>query len=152
MALNVTDPAILFPGISLLFLAYTNRYLALANIIRQLNKVIGEHYDDKHEDDNREKQIQNLLARIALIRYMQLLGILAFICCTVSMSSLLLGFPSIGRIAFGGSMVFMFLSLCVAFTEVARSGDGLRLEIERTHPKNPIDASDTTTATQPSDD
>ena len=142
MALNVTDPAILFPGISLLFLAYTNRYLALANIIRQLNKVIGEQYDD-----NREKQIQNLLARIALIRYMQLLGILAFICCTISMSCLLLGFANIGRIAFGGSMMFMFLSLCVAFTEVARSGDGLRLEIERTHPKKPMDAS----ATPPSD-
>jgi len=45
MTLNITDPAILFPGISLLFLAYTNRYLALASIIRQLNKVIDEHYD-----------------------------------------------------------------------------------------------------------
>lgn len=130
MALNITDPAILFPGISLLFLAYTNRYLALANIIRQLNKVIDEHYDD-----NREQQIRNLLVRVSLIRYMQLCGILAFICCIISMSSLLLEFESIGRIAFGGSMVFMLTSLLLAFAEVARSGDGLRIEIERTHPK-----------------
>jgi len=63
MSLNITDPAILFPGISLLFLAYTNRYLALANIIRQLNKVIDDHFDE-----NREKQIQDLLARVKLIR------------------------------------------------------------------------------------
>lgn len=131
MALNVTDPAILFPGISLLFLAYTNRYLALANIIRQLNKVIDENYDE-----NREQQIRNLLARIKLIRYMQLFGILAFICCIISMSALLLEQQSLGRIAFGGSMTFMFSSLCIAFTEVAKSGDGLRIEIERTHPKN----------------
>lgn len=130
MALNITDPAILFPGISLLFLAYTNRYLALANIIRQLNKAIGENYDD-----NREQQIRNLLARVRLIRYMQLFGILAFICCTISMSTLLLGQQSLGHIAFGSSMVCMLASLCIAFAEVAKSGDGLRIEIERTHPK-----------------
>ena len=74
MTLNISDPAILFPGISLLFLAYTNRYLAIANIIRSLNKVINEQYDE-----NRELQIQGLLFRIQLIRYMQLFGILAFI-------------------------------------------------------------------------
>jgi len=130
MNLNITDPAILFPGISLLFLAYTNRYLALANIIRKLNEVIANA--DSYEE-NREKQIKNLLARVSLIRQMQLFGILAFICCTVSMSALLLGFQQLGLIAFGGSMVCMLISLCLAFLEVARSGDGLRLEIERTH-------------------
>jgi len=130
MTLNITDPAILFPGISLLFLAYTNRYLALANIIRKLNEVIANA--DSYEE-NREKQIKNLLARVALIRQMQLFGILAFLCCTVSMSALLLGFEWVGLIAFGGSMLCMFISLCLAFLEVARSGDGLRLEIERTH-------------------
>ena len=131
MTLNITDPAILFPGISLLFLAYTNRYLALANIIRQLNNVI-----DKNYDDNLEQQIQNLLVRVKLIRYMQLFGILAFIFCTISMSALLLKQHTLGLMAFSGSMVSMFLSLCIAFAEVAKSGDGLRIEIERTHPKN----------------
>jgi len=101
MALNITDPAILFPGISLLFLAYTNRYLALANIIRQLNKVIAEGYDE-----NREKQIRNLLKRVKLIRLMQMYGILAFICCILSMSSMLIGYPKVGEYAFGGSMFF----------------------------------------------
>lgn len=134
MALNITDPAILFPGISLLFLAYTNRYLALANIIRQLNKVIAEGFDE-----NREKQIQNLLVRIKLIRYMQMFGILSFICCVISMSALLLGFDKMGVFAFGGSMVFLFISLVVSFFEVASSGDGLRIEIERTHPKPSIE-------------
>lgn len=139
MSLNITDPAILFPGISLLFLAYTNRYLAIANIIRQLNKVIDDQFDE-----NRESQIQNLLFRIRLIRLMQLFGILAFICCIISISSMLLGFPVFGEIAFGGSMITMLVSLCVAFMEVAKSGDGLRLEIERTHGKyfNSKDASE----------
>ena len=130
MTLNISDPAILFPGISLLFLAYTNRYLAIANIIRQLNKVIDDHYDE-----NREQQIQGLLFRIKLIRYMQLFGILAFILCTISISALLLSSEFFGKVAFGASISSMFVSLCVAFLEVARSGDGLRIEIERTHHK-----------------
>jgi len=128
MSLNITDPAILFPGISLLFLAYTNRYLALANIIRQLNKVIDDHFDE-----NREKQIQDLLARVKLIRLMQLFGIMAFISCILSISCMLFGFQTAGEYAFGGSMACMFVSLCTAFIEVSKSGDGLRLEIERTH-------------------
>lgn len=132
MTLKITDPAILFPGISLLFLAYTNRYLALAGIIRELNKFIAK--SDIY-DENREKQIKNLLARILLIRQMQLYGVLSFIACTLSMSFLLLGFERLGVLAFGASMLFMIISLCVAFIEVARSGDGLRLEIERTHRK-----------------
>ncbi len=129
MSLNVTDPAILFPGISLLLLAYTNRYLALASIIRKLNEVVSH---SGSFEENREKQIQNLLARVKLIRQMQLFGILAFICCTISMSALLLGWQIIGMVAFGASMICMLLSLIMAFLEVARSGDGLRLEIERT--------------------
>ena len=135
--LSITDPAILFPGISLLFLAYTNRYLALASIIRELNKVIDEHYDN-----NREQQINNLLVRVKLIRHMQLFGILAFICCIISMSALLLGQQSLGQFSFGASMVCTLLSLCIALAEVAKSGDGLRLEIERTHNKKNSNNSD----------
>ena len=129
MNLNISDPALLFPGISLLFLAYTNRYLAIANIIRELNKVIAEHFDE-----NRERQIQGLLVRIQLIRYMQLFGLLAFICCTISIGALLLNWDLIGRLSFGASILFLFISLCSSFLEVAKSGDGLRIEIERTHP------------------
>lgn len=129
MTLNVSDPAILFPGISLLFLAYTNRYLALANIIRQLNKVIDDHFDE-----NREMQIQGLLIRVRLIRLMQTFGIIAFLFCNVSIGALLIDKIIFGQIAFGASIVSMFISLCFALTEVLKSGDGLRIEIERTHP------------------
>jgi len=130
MILNISDPAIFLPGISLLFLAYTNRYLALANIIRQLNKTFDENFDE-----NREKQIQGLLFRVQLIRIMQLLGISSFIFCTISISALLFGFSLFAQITFGASVFTLFASLCVSFVEVAKSGDGLRIEIERTHKK-----------------
>jgi len=67
---------------------------------------------------------------------MQLYGILSFLFCTTSMSALLMGFQQVGVYSFGGSMIFMMISLCFAFLEVARSGDGLRLEIERTHSRD----------------
>ncbi|WP_372971143.1 DUF2721 domain-containing protein, partial [Marinobacter sp.] len=34
--MTLTTPALLFPAISLLLLAYTNRFLVLAQLIRQL--------------------------------------------------------------------------------------------------------------------
>ena len=37
MDLSLTTPALLFPAISLLLLAYTNRFLTLANLIRDLH-------------------------------------------------------------------------------------------------------------------
>ena len=132
MNLNITDPAILFPGISLLLLAYTNRYLALANTIRELNKFIAS---SDSFDENREDQIKNLLSRIVLIRWMQLYGIASFIFCIISIGALLIGLQFVGTFTFGFSLVLMLISLVVAFLEVARSGDGLRIEIERTHPR-----------------
>src|SRR5690606_1133492 len=36
--LDLTTPALLFPAISLLLLAYTNRFLALASLIRKLHE------------------------------------------------------------------------------------------------------------------
>ena len=132
MNLNITDPAILFPGISLLLLAYTNRYLALANTIRELNKFIAS---SDSFDENREDQIKNLLSRIVLIRWMQLYVIASFIYCIISIGALLIGLQFVGTFTFGFSLVLMLISLVVAFLEVARSCDGLRIEIERTHPR-----------------
>ena len=136
MTLTISDPAIFLPGISLLFLAYTNRYLALAGIVRQLNDGFDTNYDE-----NREKQIQNLLFRIELIRFMQLFGILSFILCTISICALLFSWEVAAQISFGLSVLSMFLSLCISFVEVAKSGDGLRLEIERTHKQSNFDDS-----------
>ena len=74
MNLSVTDPAFLFPGISLLFLAYTNRYLALAGIVRALNRDV-----DEQDVTNRVKQIESIHIRILLIKYSFYPGIRSYI-------------------------------------------------------------------------
>ena len=64
MNLNITDPAFLFPGISLLFLAYTNRYMALASIVRKLNSNFTEqHGDDDDVLDSDDESVGKLCGR-----------------------------------------------------------------------------------------
>ena len=128
MTLNITDPAFIFPGISLLFLAFTNRYLALANIVRQLNKII-----DQGEDENREKQISNLETRIKLIKYMQAVGVLAFIFCVLSMISLFIENQIFGRLFFACSLFSLLISLLISLIEILQSGQTLKIELQRTH-------------------
>ena len=128
MNLNITDPAFLFPGISLLFLAYTNRYLALASIVRALNKDI-----DEQDIANRAKQIEAIHVRILLIKYMQAFGVTAFLFCIFSMSALMAAQQQIGEILFALSLASMTVSLLFSLTEVLKSGQSLRLELDRTH-------------------
>ncbi len=128
MTLSITDPAFLFPGISLLFLAYTNRYLALASIVRALNTSFND--DDSH---NRVKQIKAIHVRILLIKYMQAFGVLAFLFCIFSMFALISGKQNHGEVLFMTSLVAMTISLCLSLVEVLKSGQSLKIELDRTH-------------------
>lgn len=127
MTLSITDPAFLFPGISLLFLAYTNRYLALANVIRALN-----HSVDEHHSENLIEQIQSLHMRITLIKYMQAFGVVAFLFCVMAMLSLMWQQQIAGEILFVSSLAAMFVSLLLSLTEVLKSGHSLKIELDRT--------------------
>ncbi len=127
MHLNITDPAIMFSGISLLFLAYTNRYLALANVIRSLNR------DLKAQDEkNRIAQIQNLHLRVHLIKYMQAFGVLSFLFCVFAMLMLFWEQQDLGQICFIVSLAAMMISLLISLGEILKSGQSLRIEINRT--------------------
>lgn len=128
MTLSITDPAFLFPGISLLFLAYTNRYLALAGIVRSLNKNI-----DEDDFQNRIKQIDSLHIRILLIKYMQAFGVVAFLFCIFSMFALISSQQYAGEVLFMSSLASMTISLLLSLIEVLKSGQSLRIELERTH-------------------
>ena len=127
MNLNITDPAIMFSGISLLFLAYTNRYLALASIVRSLNKGLRNQ-----AQENSIRQIQNLNLRINLIKYMQVFGIISFLFCVFAMLSLFWGNQILGEVFFVMSLITMILSLLISLSEILESGESLRIELETT--------------------
>lgn len=126
MEINLTTPALLFPAISLLLLAYTNRFLAIANLIRGLKK----EYENQH-DTNLLEQIKNLRKRILLIRNMQAAGIASILCCVLCMFELYLGYPFSGKLLFGLSLLLMILSLFLSFRETLISVQALQLELKR---------------------
>ena len=128
MLLNITDPAIMFSGISLLFLAYTNRYLALSSVVRTLNKDLK-----KDDGPNRIKQIRNLHLRIILIKYMQAFGVLSFMFCVFAMLMLFWSKQSLGEAFFITSLVTMVISLVLSLIEILMSGQSLKMELERTN-------------------
>lgn len=128
MLLNITDPAIMFSGISLLFLAYTNRYLALSSVVRTLNNELKQ--DD---GKNRIDQIKNLHLRIILIKYMQAFGVLSFMFCVFAMLTLFWQKQVIGEVLFIASLVVMVLSLILSLIEILMSGQSLKIELDSTN-------------------
>ena len=122
MNINLTTPALLFPSVSLLMLAYTNRFLTLATIIRSL-------YDKYHsnKDENLLPQIANLRYRVYLIRNMQIVGVLSLLMCVVSMFALFAGWESAGQWSFGAALVLMIISLGISLRELQISVGALDL-------------------------
>lgn len=122
MEITLTTPALLFPAVSLLLLAYTNRFLTLATIIRGL-------YDRYHSDKNETLllQIQNLRFRVYLIRNMQIAGVLSLLICVVSMFALFAGWVEAGKWSFGIALVLMIVSLGISLRELQISVGALDL-------------------------
>lgn len=123
--LPLTTPALLFPAISLLLLAYTNRFLTLAGLVRSLR----DRYETKHEDHVRS-QIANLRYRLKLIRNMQVFGVSSFFLCVLSMILLYMGQNAPGAIVFGAALILLLLSLGLSLREVQISIDALTLELQ----------------------
>lgn len=125
MELTLTTPALLFPAISLLLLAYTNRFLTLAALIREL------YARSKSQPDPRIKgQLANLRYRIIIIRNMQACGVSSFFLCVLCMFVLFAGQPALGKWIFGGSLILLLISLGLSLREIQVSVDALMLQIE----------------------
>jgi len=125
MELTLTTPALLFPAISLLLLAYTNRFLTLANLIRSLH----DRYATSHEA-HVAGQIANLRVRIRLIRNMQVFGVSSFFLCVLTMFLTYLGQNQLSALAFGAALIFLLISLGLSLREVQISVDALTLELQ----------------------
>lgn len=122
MEINLTTPALLFPAISLLMLAYTNRFLTLATIIRNLY----DRYNEK-QNDNLLSQISNLRFRVYLIRNMQIFGVLSLLFCVASMFTLFAGWIAAGQWTFAIALILMIVSLGISIRELTISVGALDL-------------------------
>ncbi|MCK2087423.1 DUF2721 domain-containing protein [Thauera aromatica] len=122
--MNLTTPALLFPAISLLLLAYTNRFLTLAQVIRQLNASTDRAAALV------QRQLPGLKRRIALTQYMQGFGVFSFLLCALSMFALFVDAELPGKWLFGASILSLTLSLVLSLIEVLISTEALSLVVK----------------------
>jgi len=118
--LTLTTPALLFSAISLIMLAYTNRFLAYAAIIRNLR----DQYL-KEQDDSIIRQIDNLKLRVRLTRYMQISGITSLLFCVLTMFLIYIGYQTVAVWAFGLGLLLLILSLLFLIWEIQISAKAL---------------------------
>ncbi|MBI5824881.1 MAG: DUF2721 domain-containing protein [Chloroflexi bacterium] len=122
MDFTLSTPALLFPTVSLLMLAYTNRFLTLATIIRNLR--------DRYMNEREETllpQIENLRYRVYLIRNMQIFGVLSLLFCVTSMFALFAGWTAGGKWSFGLALALMIVSMLISLRELQVSVGALDL-------------------------
>ncbi len=124
MEISLGTPALLFPAISLLMLAYTNRFLALAALIRRLS---GDYQKD-HDTDILE-QIKALRYRIRLILWMQSGGVASLALCVAAMLGILFKLETVAVALFASSLVLMLISLVLSLLEIRVSTNALTVAL-----------------------
>ncbi|MCU0353328.1 MAG: DUF2721 domain-containing protein [Cytophagales bacterium] len=122
LSLNV--PAFIFPTVSLLMLAYTNRFLAIANLIRNLHSK----YQDNH-DATLLQQIGNLRLRLNLIRNMQAIGVLSLFLSVASMFFIFEKQMQWATGTFVASLVALMVSLGISVAEIYQSTKALNIQL-----------------------
>ncbi len=125
MTLSLETPALLFSATSLILLAYTNRFLTIAQIVRSLKK----NYDDNH-NKSILLEIKNLNLRLTLIRYMQLFGVMCLFLSVFAMLLLYVNQENFGIYFFGASLLCLLLSLGISFWEISISVNALRVHLK----------------------
>jgi len=125
MNLQIETPALLFSATSLILLAYTNRFLTIAQIVRSLKK----NYDENH-NKSILIEIKNLNLRLTLIRAMQLFGVLSLFLSVFAMLLLYLEWMMAGIYLFGASLLSLLISLGISFWEVSISVTALRIHLK----------------------
>lgn len=125
MELQLSTPALLFSAITLLMLAFTNRFLAIATLIRGLHK----NYLKEPDSELIVEQIHNLRRRLTLIKNMQLFGVFSFLLCVICMYLLFLGHTAAANWVFVASMLSLLISLGISLIEIQISTKALNLEL-----------------------
>lgn len=122
--LTLATPALLFSAISLIMLAYTNRFLAYANLVRSLHAKYQEE-----KDKVLLWQIKNLRRRLALTRGMQVLGISSLLLCVATMFLIYIGSLLFAEVVFGVALILLIGSLALLIWEIQISTRALDLHL-----------------------
>lgn len=122
--LTLTTPALLFSAISLIMLAYTNRFLAYASVVRNLHDKYKQH-----KDEALIRQINNLRKRLYLTRSMQIFGISSLLLCVLTMFLIYIEQHTVAIWIFGIALVFLIISLALLIREIQISVEALEYHL-----------------------
>ena len=122
--LTLTTPALLFSAISLIMLAYTNRFLAYAAVIRNLHAIYLER-----KEDSLIRQIKNLKLRLNLTRWMQIFGISSLLSCVLTMFLIYVHQQNMAIWVFGFALILLIISLALLIKEIQISAQALQYHI-----------------------
>ena len=122
--LTLSTPALLFSAISLIMLAYTNRFLAYAAVIRNLHDIYLER-----KEESLIRQIKNLKLRLNLTRWMQILGISSLLFCVLTMFLIYVHKPNMAVWIFGFALILLIISLALLIKEIQISAQALQYHI-----------------------
>ena len=123
--LDLATPSLLFSAISLILLAYTNRFLSYASVVRALKEKHQQTHDPKDI-----AQIANLRKRLYLTRSMQILGILSLLLCVIAMFFIYVSWQVFAAWIFGIALLLLAASLCVCIWEINISVKALEIHLE----------------------
>lgn len=135
MDITINTPALLFPAISLVMLAYTNRFMALSSVVRQLH----DRYKTNDEKPNLllHAQIKNLRFRLRLVKYMQIMGVSSFLLAIICMGFIYYDYMTYARYIFTFAMILFGASLICSIVELTQSTKSLELELSDVEDNDP---------------
>jgi hypothetical protein len=123
--LTLATPTLLFSAVSLILLAYTNRFLGYAQLVRNLyEKFIN------NPDTVLLAQIRNLRTRMYLTRTMQILGVMSLLFCVVSMFLIYIHLFRLASWSFGLGLLLLIISLAYSVYEIIISVRALDLHLK----------------------
>lgn len=122
---SLATPTLLFSAVSLIMLAYTNRFLSYAQLVRNLK---DQYLQNRSEVT--AAQIANLRKRLYLTRSMQILGISSLFFCVVSMFLVYIHLRLLSVYVFGFALLLLIASLGVSIREIVISVKALELHLE----------------------
>jgi len=123
--ITLTTPGLLFSAISLLLLAYTNRFLAIASLIRKLHAQYQQNPDTMVLG-----QIKNLRERVQLIKNMQIWGVASLFLCVLCMFLIFADNQLLGKWVFGVGLLLLLISLGISIREIQISVKALNLHLK----------------------
>lgn len=122
--ITLTTPALLFSAISLIMLAYTNRFLTYSSLIRNLHEKFKVN-----PNAILLGQIANLRKRLYLTKYMQILGVSSLFLCVFTMFLIFVGSQMLAMWTFGIALLLLIASLGVSIHEIQISVKALNLHL-----------------------